>query len=86
MYFYTLISRKILKDFWDVQFYTKWGIYVWKGLSLVVLLISNTGRLKSFFFNVSIVSYVFLYADFGKINQQNVYFIHNASSLCCNEF
>jgi len=44
MYFDTLISGKILKKFWNVQFLDKLRISVWRGLSLVVLLISNTGR------------------------------------------
>ena len=109
MYFYTLISGKIIKKFWHVQFlhkssntgwwwnllslkwvlflmyfihwfrekysknsgtysfYTKWRIYVWKGLSLVILLISNTGWWwRLFLFKVSFVSYVPVYADFGE--------------------
>src|SRR6218665_4214799 len=34
---------KILKTFWHVQFLHKSRIYVWKGLNLVSLLVSNTG-------------------------------------------
>ena len=30
---------KITQQFWHVQFLHKWRIYVWRGLSLVVLLI-----------------------------------------------
>jgi len=37
MYFDTLISGKILKKFWHVQFLDKSRISVWKGLSLVVI-------------------------------------------------
>jgi len=44
MYFYTLILEKILKNAGTYSFYTKWRISVWKGLSLIVLLISSTGR------------------------------------------
>jgi len=43
MYFDMLVSGKILKNFWHVQFLHKLRISVWKGLSLVILLISNTG-------------------------------------------
>jgi len=44
MYFDTLLLGKILKRFWHVQFLDKSRISVSKGLSLAVLLISNTGR------------------------------------------
>ena len=44
MYFDTLISEKIFKKFWHVQILDKSRISVWKGLNLVVLLISNTGQ------------------------------------------
>jgi len=43
VYFDTLILGKTLKMFWHVKFLHKSRIYVWKGLSLVVLLVSNTG-------------------------------------------
>ena len=53
------------------SFYKKWRIYVWKGLSLIVLLISKTGRWWNFFkFKVSFVSYVLLYTDLEKNTQQ----------------
>jgi len=35
MYFYMLISGKILKNFWHIQFLHKSRIYVWKGLSFI---------------------------------------------------
>ena len=44
MYFDTLISKEILKKLWHVQFLHISRNSVWKGLGLVVLLISNTVR------------------------------------------
>jgi len=43
-FLYTDFGKITQKMLARTIFYTKWRIYVWKGLSLVVLLISKTDR------------------------------------------
>src|SRR6218665_3838786 len=86
MYFDTLISGKILKQFWRVQFLDKSRISVWKWLSHGRFIDkSYRSMMKSFFFKVGFVSYVFLYTLIsGKILKQfwHVQFLHKMENLC----
>ena len=85
MYFNTLISGKILKKLWHVQFLDKSRISVWKGLSLVALLISNTGRWWNLFSLKWVLFLMYFYTLIsGKIIKTfwQAQFLHTMENLC----
>jgi len=71
MYFYMLITGKILKTFSHVQFLHKMANLCMESVKPCCFIDKyHRSTMKPFFFKVSFISHVLLYADFGKNTQK----------------